>query len=189
MSSLPAHIDVNVPASLLGRLGALLAEFERYLNAANVITKRTVKPAGGHITPWWLKARVGSGERSAWVTYGETTHASVNPHPHLWVRAPERVRWGAVRLLHAFADAAQRTPVCDAPRMPPPPTRPPPKFVATHDFDGTGYGPIYLSLKRGELSGPHRTHPLERASWNANGTRYGTHLWNAQSVRGILAQL
>ena len=72
------HRDVDIPASVLPELGTLLGKFLDWLTAQRHQVKawRVPKPAGGHVTPWWLYAEL-CPERPAQsrVVFGETAHA------------------------------------------------------------------------------------------------------------------
>ena len=51
-------MDVVVPAVLRSRLGQLLGEFESFLQHKGYTTRRQDKQPGGHLTAWWLYARL-----------------------------------------------------------------------------------------------------------------------------------
>ena len=65
------HADVDVPSALRGRLGCLLAGFEQYLAARGYAARRMRKPPGGHVTPFWVYARLNAALAKE-VQFGET---------------------------------------------------------------------------------------------------------------------
>ena len=145
---LPQHMDVVVPAVLRSRLGQLLGEFERFLQHKGYTTRRQDKQPGGHLTAWWLYARIDNkAPAKSEVQYGETDFAEVNPAPHLWTRAKEGYRKEALRLLREFVAATE-----EMSTLPPPPHRPAPRplKVCLATFDPTAYGVQYLALNVGD---------------------------------------
>ena len=152
MAALPQHIDINVPAPLLGRVGTLLAGFDRLLKEAGVATRREAKEPGNHVTPWWLKAKIYSGKSYGWVTYGETDYAKVNPVPHLWAEAKAQLRAVAYEWLYAYGRQLAAPPAAaPAPApLPPPPARPAPRYYAKAEFNGEDFGNEYLAFRLGD---------------------------------------
>ena len=145
---LPQHMDVVVPAVLRSRLGQLLGEFESFLQHKGYTTRKQDKQPGGHLTAWWLYARLDNqAPAKSEVQYGETDFAEVNPAPHLWTRAKEGYRKEALRLLREFVAATE-----DMSTLPPPPHRPAPRplKVCLATFDPTAYGVQYLALNVGD---------------------------------------
>ena len=150
-----SHVDVNIPRCLQARCGTLLGAFEQMLQRKAFCVWRVDKEPGNHITPWWLYVRLSSSAPSKSVAkFGETDHASVNPIPHLWVRAKEDYRNEALQLLRSFmqhAEAEANGSIHRSPLPPPPPRRSPPRPTALADFDGGEYGPGYLSFSKGDV--------------------------------------
>ena len=145
---LPAHMDVIVPDALRWRLGQLLDEFEGFLQRKGYSTRRQDKEPGGHVTAWWLYARLDNrAPAKSEVQYGETDFAEVNPSPHLWARAKEAYRKEALRLLRKFVAATE-----EMSTLPPPPHRPAPRplKVCLATFDPIDYGAEYLALAVGD---------------------------------------
>ena len=159
---LPAHMDVIVPAVLWWRLGQLLDEFEGYLQRKGYSTRKQDKEPGGHVTAWWLYARLDNrAPAKSEVQYGETDFADVNPSPHLWARAKEAYRKEALRLLREFVAATE-----EMSTLPPPPHRPAPRpwKVCLATFDPTAYGVQYLALNVGD-SVEELDAPIDAEGW------------------------
>ena len=142
---LPQQMDVNVPLALRSQLGTLLAQFEDYARQKGFVCRRRRKLDGrNHVTDWWLMLIVdGQGPKKSEVQYGETVFAGVNPTPHLWVRAKDAYRQAAYKLLRDFFAHLQAPP----PSPPPPPA---PAKTVGWDWDGSEYGPDYLTLRAGD---------------------------------------
>ena len=141
------HLDVNVPVALWPRLGQLLQCLEEHMISMGFTVWRVPKPPGGHITPWWLKVQLTSAApTSSVVTFGETIYKGVNSTPHLWLRGKRRHIVSGCNILRHFVRDLLPMP---APSLPPSATQPPPTFAAITTFDGTVYGPEYLSFQAG----------------------------------------
>ena len=68
-------------------VGGLLEHFRARLERSGYSLEVREKPAGNHVTPWWIYLTLDSAKpRQSTVVFGETTFARVNPRPHLWVR-------------------------------------------------------------------------------------------------------
>ena len=159
---LPQHMDVVVPAVLRLRLGQLLGELASFQQHKGYTTRRQDKQPGGHLTTWWLYARLDNqAPAKSEVQYGETDFAEVNPAPHLWTRAKEGYRKEALRLLREFVAATE-----EMSTLPPPPHRPAPRplKVCLATFDPTAYGVQYLELNVGD-SVEELDAPIDAEGW------------------------
>ena len=154
------HADVNIPAELLHSVGALLDEFDKYLQQKGYESSRGQKQWGRHVTPWWLYLTLSNkAVRRSRLQFGETRHASVNPAPHMWVRGSADFIATGKHLLRCFiATKAARMPALT--QMPTvlqklaPGRREHPsasRGVAMHSFSGHDYGDEYLTFTAGDV--------------------------------------
>lgn len=143
------HIDVDIPLCLQSRRGELLSEFEEFTKKLCYQTWRVSKATGNHLTGWWLYVRLNNHAPSkSQVQYGATAFEDVNPVPHLWSRAKEAYRRDAHNILREFMQMM----VVKTTLLPPPcPARPVPRPIALADFDGTEFGPEYLTFVKGDV--------------------------------------
>lgn len=148
------HLDVNVPVALRGRLGTLLEALEAALEEKGIRSWRVEKLPGGHITPWWLYACLDKrAPKLSQVQFGETVHQAVNPTPHLWCQGKSKHLEEGARILRDFLAGETET------------------RVALASFDGSAYGPEYLSFAAGARI--RRLPAPEEADGWAFGVRVG----------------
>ena len=179
---LPPHVDVNIPACLQARRGALLDAFEKSLKLQSYHTRREDKEEGNHLTPWLFYVRLSSRAPSkSEVQFGETEFADVNPVPHLWSRAKEDYRHAAHRLLRDFMQQMVAELRRGLPLLPPPPRRLVPRPIALADFYGHEYGPEYLNLAKGDVVLPARVPEGVDAEGWAYGSLDGKLGWYPES--------
>ena len=82
--------DYDILAELLPSAKTLVAAFEAFIADAGFVVWRRYKEPGGHLTPFWLQARMSTRAPSASVVqFGCTAFAEVNDAPHMYVRAKE----------------------------------------------------------------------------------------------------
>jgi hypothetical protein len=172
-----SQIDIDVPVCLQHLLGSLLGHFVEFFleNVLHATIWRTQKNDGGHVTPWWLYARMSlAAPRRSVLQFGETTYKAVNPVPHLWVRGKAAWIQEGAALLRVFVRQAVRRQMASLPPvpLPPMPTRAPPRWTPLEltvlgDFHGASYGAEYLDLRAGDhLEGRAPPAELDPQGWS-----------------------
>ena len=105
MTSGGGQCDVDLPLSTVHRAEGFLAQFAAWMNALGYSTWTVDKEPGGHLTPFWLYARMEmSCPTKSQVQFGCTSFAAVNARTHAYARGKGKHLLAAVDLLQHFVD-------------------------------------------------------------------------------------
>lgn len=140
------HTQVDLSEDKLLCIGGLLEGFESELKRTPGVTCwRVMKEPGGHVTPWWLYARLNPG--SAQIQFGETTHAAVDARPHMWVRGKDKPRNAGAALLRSWLARSEPLPQRRV-HVPPPPSDPPPPPPSPPPDQQVNGGGMFVAFRR-----------------------------------------
>ena len=81
------YASLNLPLTLRRHAGVAPIILFHWLEEKGFTPSYTLKPAGNHISRWWVDIKVGG----RLLKFGSTIYETVNPTPHLWCMGSPKI--------------------------------------------------------------------------------------------------